>query len=267
MSDILKIEAYGVWKSFGREIILKNVSLSLNPGETVAIIGPSGSGKTTFLRCINHLEVIDRGYIAVDGEMVGYRTVGKRLYILPNKQISLQRARIGMVFQHFNLFRHMTVMDNITYAPRHVRHQARAEACSLASALLARMGLEGKENSYPAELSGGQQQRVAIARALAMDPTLLLLDEPLSALDPEMSAEVVLVIRSLANEGRSMLVASHDLGLVREIADRVVFMVAGEIIEQGNTRQVLDDPQHERTKNFLATIATGRLEDGKGGST
>jgi polar amino acid transport system ATP-binding protein len=189
MSGALKIKARGFWKNFGKDVVLKNMSLSLAPGEIAAIIGPSGAGKTTFLRCINHLEVIDRGYIAVDGEMVGYRTVGNRLHILPKRQFSRQRARIEMVFQHFNLFRHMTVMDNITYAPMRVKHQPRSEARLHARALLAQMGL----------------------------------DEPTNALDPELSAEVVSVIRKLADEGRSMLVATHDLGLVREIASQCIF--------------------------------------------
>lgn len=259
MSETLKVEARGVWKSYGTLSVLKNVSLSLPPGGITAIIGPSGGGKSTFLRCINHLEVIDRGYITVDGEMVGYRKgANNTLHILPNKQLSAQRARIGMVFQHFNLFRHMTIGENIMFAPMRVRHQSRQEAQERAVALLRRMGLEAKLNAYPGELSGGQQQRAAIARALAMDPTLLLLDEPTSALDPELAAEVGAVIRDLAAEGRSMLVAAHDLNLVRDVAKEVVFMVGGEIIEQGNTRQVLDDPHHPRTRQFLATMASAR---------
>lgn len=262
MPEVPKIEARGVWKSFGKDVVLKNISLSTAPGEITAIIGPSGAGKSTFLRCVNHLETIDRGYLAVDGEMVGYRTVGDRLHILPNNQLSLQRSRIGMVFQHFNLFRHMNAIDNITYAPIRVKRQSRADARARALALLDQMGLSGKENAYPGELSGGQQQRVAIARALAMDPTLLLLDEPTSALDPELSADVVAVIRKLAAEGRSMLVASHDLGLVRDVAKKVIFMVNGEIIEQGNAQQLLDDPQLSRTRQFLVTLATERPENG-----
>ena len=264
MVEVLKIEARGVWKSYGNNVVLKNVSLSLATGEIAALIGPSGAGKTTLLRCINHLEVIDRGYIAVDGEMVGYRTVGHRLHILPNRQLSLQRARIGMVFQHFNLFRHMKVLNNITYAPMRVKHLPRSEAHQRARLLLAQMGLDEKADAYPGELSGGEQQRVAIARALAMDPTLLLLDEPTSALDPESSAGVVSVIRKLAEEGRSMLVVTHNLGLVQEIASRIFFMVAGEVIEQGNTRQVLDDSRHPRTRRFLATLAAGQSDEGNG---
>jgi polar amino acid transport system ATP-binding protein len=262
MSEVPKIEARGVWKSFGKDVILKNVALYVATGEITAIIGPSGAGKSTFLRCVNHLEVIDRGYIAVDGEMVGYRTDGNHLHILPNKQLSLQRSRIGMVFQHFNLFCNMSAIDNITYAPIWVKRQPRDEAHARALALLDQMGLKGKENAYPGELSGGQQQRVAIARALAMDPTLLLLDEPMSALDPELSAEVATVIRNLAVEGRSMLVASHDLGLVRDIAKKVVFMVNGEIVEQGTTQQVLDDPQLSRTRLFLTTLSAQRSDNG-----
>lgn len=255
----LKVEARGVWKSFGTTPVLKNVSVSLAPGEVLGLIGPSGAGKSTFLRCINHLEVIDRGYIAVDGELIGYRVgADRRLYVLPNKQLSAQRARVGMVFQHFNLFRHMSVIENIMFAPVQVKKMSRADASARATQLLKRVGLEDKANAYPAELSGGQQQRVAIARALAMDPTLLLLDEPTSALDPELSAEVANVIRALAEEGRSMLVAAHDLNLIRDVSQRVIFMVGGEIIEQGTVRQVLDQPTHQRTIQFFATMATGR---------
>ncbi len=262
MAETLKVEARGVWKSYGTLSVLKNVSLSLAPGGIIAVIGPSGGGKSTFLRCINHLEVIDRGYITVDGEMVGYRKgTGNTLHILPNKQLSAQRARIGMVFQHFNLFRHMTIGENIMFAPMQVRRQSRAEARARAVALLTRMGLEAKFDAYPGQLSGGQQQRAAIARALAMDPTLLLLDEPTSALDPELAAEVGAVIRNLAAEGRSMLVAAHDLNLVRDVAKQVVFMVGGEIIEQGETHQVLDHPQHPRTQQFLATMAASRAAE------
>lgn len=255
----LKVEARDVWKSYGATHVLKNVSVSLASGEVLGLIGPSGAGKSTFLRCINHLEVIDRGYIAVDGEMIGYRVGSdRRLHILPNKQLSAQRARVGMVFQHFNLFRHMTVLDNIMFAPMQVKKLPRAEAHARALKLLERVGLEGKVSAYPGELSGGQQQRVAIARALAMEPTLLLLDEPTSALDPELSAEVASVIRDLAGEGRSMLVAAHDLNLIRDVSQRVIFMVGGEILEQGATRQVLEAPRHPRTMQFLATMASGR---------
>lgn len=256
MSDILKVESRGVWKSFGKAPVLKNISMSLVPGGITAIIGPSGGGKSTFLRCVNHLEVIDRGFITVDGEMIGYRRGDRnQLHILPNKQLSIQRSRVGMVFQHFNLFRHMTVIENIMLAPMQVKRQSREKAHENGMSLLKKMGLENKEKAYPGELSGGQQQRVAIARALAMDPTLLLLDEPTSALDPELAAEVGAVIRSLAAEGRSMLVASHDLKLVRDVSKEVIFMVGGEIIEHGPTSDVLDHPQHPRTKKFLATMS------------
>lgn len=254
MTAPLRLEAYGVWKSFGGVRILKDVSLTVAAGEIVGLVGPSGGGKSTFLRCINHLETLDRGYIALDGEMIGYRAVGTKLHLLSNRQLSVQRSRIGMVFQHFNLFRHMTAIDNITFAPMQVKHLSRSDARERAIALLAKMGLAGKEHAYPAELSGGQQQRVAIARALAMDPTLLLLDEPTSALDPELSSEVAEVIRALAAEGRTMIVASHELSLIRDIAKRVVFMVAGEIVEQGSAADVLDHPQHDRTKHFLSTV-------------
>lgn len=265
MSEVYKVEARGVWMSYGATPVLRNVSLNLHPGEIMGLIGPSGAGKSTFLRCVNHLEVIDRGYITVDGEMIGYRKgEGHRLHLLPNKQLSAQRARVGMVFQHFNLFRHMTVMDNIIFAPMKVKKLSRDEAYERARDLLSKIGLEGKETAYPGELSGGQQQRVAIARALAMDPTLLLLDEPTSALDPELSAEVGEVIRTLAAEGRSMLVASHDLNLIRDVAKRVVFMVGGEIIEEGDMQQILDRPQHSRTQKFLATMVSSFPKEGTG---
>lgn len=257
MSSVPKVEARAVSKSFGAVKILDEVSLTLEPGQIMGLIGPSGAGKSTFLRCVNHLEVIDGGYLAVDGELVGYKIAGDSLHVLPNKVASRQRSRIGMVFQHFNLFRHMTALDNVMFAPKLVRGVSKTEARSRALDLLERMGLPDKAGSYPAELSGGQQQRVAIARALAMDPTLLLLDEPTSALDPEIAAEVVDVIKDLASEGRSMLVASHDLRLVQDISDKVVFMVGGRIVEEGPADEVLGQPKHERTRQFLTTLGRG----------
>ncbi len=257
MSQAHKVDARNVYKSYGSVRILNDVSLTLEPGQIMGLIGPSGAGKSTFLRCVNHLEVIDSGYLAVDGELVGYKIANESLQVLPNRLASQQRSRIGMVFQHFNLFRHLTAIDNVMFAPRLVRRKSKAEARASALQLLDRMGLKDKANSYPAELSGGQQQRVAIARALAMEPTLLLLDEPTSALDPEISAEVVDVIKDLASEGRSMLVASHDLRLVADISDRVVFMVGGKIVEEGPASEVLGNPKQERTQQFLTTLQRG----------
>ncbi|MBX3143969.1 MAG: amino acid ABC transporter ATP-binding protein [Trueperaceae bacterium] len=258
MSQLPKVDARNVFKSYGSVQILNDVSLTLEPGQIMGLIGPSGAGKSTFLRCVNHLEVIDSGYLAVDGELIGYKIANDALQVLPNRVASRQRSRIGMVFQHFNLFRHLTAIDNVMFAPRLVRKTGKAEAREAALKLLERMGLKDKANSFPSELSGGQQQRVAIARALAMEPTLLLLDEPTSALDPEISAEVVDVIKDLASEGRSMLVASHDLRLVADISDKVVFMVGGRIVEEGPADQVLGSPQHERTRQFLTTLGRGQ---------
>jgi polar amino acid transport system ATP-binding protein len=257
-----RLEATGVWKSYGDNLILKGVSINVAPGEVVALIGPSGAGKSTFLRCVNHLETIDRGLIRLDGELIGYRLEGRRLNVLSGRQLSAQRARIGMVFQSFNLFRHMTAVENVAFAPRKVRKRSRGDAHTEAIQLLARMGLQGKEASYPNELSGGQQQRVAIARALAMEPRLILMDEPTSALDPELSGEVVEVIRSLAEEGRTMVVATHDLELVRSIAQRIIFMVGGEVVEEGDAAKVLDAPQHQRTRTFLSTVRGATVAPG-----
>lgn len=257
MSETHKVEAKNVCKSYGAIRILDDVNLTLEPGQIMGLIGPSGAGKSTFLRCVNHLEVIDSGYLAVDGELVGYKIQNNTLQLLSNRTASFQRSRIGMVFQHFNLFRHLTALDNVMFAPRLVRKMPKAEARTRALSLLDRMGLKDKANSFPAQLSGGQQQRVAIARALAMEPTLLLLDEPTSALDPEIAAEVVEVIKDLASEGRSMLVASHDLRLVADISDKVVFMVGGKIVEEGPAERVLLDPKHERTRQFLTTLQRG----------
>lgn len=257
MSQVHKVEARSVCKSYGSVQILNDVNLTLEAGQIMGLIGPSGAGKSTFLRCVNHLEIIDSGYLAVDGELVGYKIKNNNLQLLPNRTASLQRSRIGMVFQHFNLFRHLTALDNVMFAPRLVRKMSKAEARSRAHDLLERMGLKGKENAFPAQLSGGQQQRVAIARALAMEPTLLLLDEPTSALDPEIAAEVVDVIKDLASEGRSMLVASHDLRLVADISDKVVFMVGGKIVEEGPADEVLGNPRQERTRQFLTTLQRG----------
>jgi polar amino acid transport system ATP-binding protein len=249
------VEATDVHKFFGRNEVLKGVDLTVNRQEVVVIIGPSGSGKTTFLRCINHLEKIQRGRIRVNGELIGYRprTDGK-LVEDAERNIARQRQEIGMVFQRFNLFPHRTALENIIEAPIQVRGQSTADATRMGMALLARVGLEHKADAYPSRLSGGQQQRVAIARALAMRPTLMLFDEPTSALDPEMIGEVLEVMNELAREGMTMIVVSHEMGFAREVADRVVMMDEGRIIEAGTPSSIFDRPTEERTRSFLSKI-------------
>ncbi|USQ80255.1 amino acid ABC transporter ATP-binding protein [Ornithinimicrobium faecis] len=246
------LDARGVHKSFGSLEVLKGIDLQIAKGETVVILGPSGSGKSTFLRCINLLETLDAGRIQVGGRDVGYEVRKGRLHELAADELARRRADIGMVFQHFNLFPHLNVLQNIIEGPVGVRGQSRAKAVATAQSLLTRVGLEGREKSYPRQLSGGQQQRVAIARALAMQPQLMLFDEPTSALDPELVGEVLATMRDLANEGLTMAVVTHEISFAREAADRVVFMDKGVIVEQGPPAKVLDDPQHERTKAFLA---------------
>ncbi|MEU4164508.1 amino acid ABC transporter ATP-binding protein [Actinoplanes sp. NPDC026670] len=250
------MSARNVHKNHGSRAVLRDVTIDVGDGETVALIGPSGAGKSTFLRCVHHLETVDSGHITVDGELVGYREAGGFLEPLPDREAARRRARIGHVFQHFHLFRHLTALDNVAYGPRAALRLPARAARARARELLARMGLAEWERHYPRQLSGGQQQRVAIARALAMEPGLLLLDEPTSALDPELRAEVAAVIRQLAGEQRTMLVATHDIPLVRDIADRVVFLVDGHIVEQGPAAVVLDAPAHERTRAFLTRMTT-----------
>ncbi|NUR90271.1 MAG: amino acid ABC transporter ATP-binding protein [Nonomuraea sp.] len=252
----VKMRSRHVFKSFGRTRVLTDVSVQVHDGEIVALIGPSGAGKSTFLRCVNNLEIIDSGYIEVDGELIGYRKAGDTLQPLGDREASAQRARIGMVFQHFNLFRHMTATQNVAYGPRQVLGRPKADAERQAVELLGRMGLTGREHHYPRQLSGGQQQRVAIARALAMDPSMILLDEPTSALDPELRVEVANVIRDLARQERTMLMATHDIPLVEDIADRIIFMVDGTIVEEGPAERVLTAPEHERTRAFLARMTS-----------
>jgi polar amino acid transport system ATP-binding protein len=220
----------------------------------MCVIGPSGSGKSTFLRCINHLEKIDAGRLSVDGELVGYRERGDRLYELPDREVCRKRSEIGMVFQHFNLFPHMTALENVVEAPIRVKKEARSSAEMRARALLDRVGLAEKVDAYPKQLSGGQQQRVAIARALAMQPKLMLFDEPTSALDPELVGEVLDVMRGLARDGMTMIVVTHEMGFAREVGDSLVFMDSGLIVEQGAPREVLANPQHERTQTFLSKV-------------
>ena len=244
-----------VSKSYGSVEILKNVSVSIAPGEVVTLLGPSGAGKSTLLRCINHLETISAGRIYVHGQLIGYREVGDTLHELSDKEISAQRRSIGMVFQSFNLFRHMTVLDNVMSGPVHVLRMPKPQAEALARELLAKVGLPDKADRYPSELSGGQQQRVAIARALALSPSVMLLDEPTSALDPELSQEVILTIRSLAEQGYTMLIATHEMAIAKEFADRVIFMVQGEVVEDVPARTFFSAPRHERSRQFVARHA------------
>jgi len=248
------VEAEGVHKRFGRLEVLKGITLEVNPGEVMCLLGPSGSGKSTFLRCINHLEKIDAGRLSVDGELVGYRQVGEKLHELGEREVARKRAEIGMVFQHFNLFGHMTALENVTCAPIRVRKEPRERARERASELLRRVGLEDKLDAYPAQLSGGQQQRVAIARALAMEPKLMLFDEPTSALDPELVGDVLEAMRQLAREGMTMIVVTHEMGFAREVADTAVFMDEGVVVEAGRPADVLVSPREERTRAFLAKV-------------
>ncbi|MEO3829796.1 amino acid ABC transporter ATP-binding protein [Actinomadura sp. B10D3] len=248
------VRADNVHKSYGPTPVLNGVSLTVRRGETVCVMGPSGSGKSTFLRCIHNLETIDAGRIQVDGELVGYRETRGRLHQLSGKEACRQRSQIGMVFQHFNLFPHMTVLENVTAAQIRVKGVRRADAEATGHKLLADVGLASKAGSYPRQLSGGQQQRVAIARALAMDPKVMLFDEPTSALDPELVGEVLAVIRDLADTGMTMIVVTHETGFAREAGDSLVFMDEGRVIEVGPARDVIAGPLHERTRGFLSTI-------------
>ena len=254
MSSAPMVKAEGVHKRFGRLEVLRGISLEVARGEVMCIIGPSGSGKSTFLRTINHLEKINRGRLWVDGELVGYVQRGDKLHELPEKEVSKRRTEIGMVFQRFNLFPHKTALDNVIEAPRLVRGVSKAQAVEEATALLERVGLADKLASYPAQLSGGQQQRVAIARALAMAPKLMLFDEPTSALDPELVGDVLDVMRDLARDGMTMIVVTHEIGFAREVADKLVFMDEGVIVEAGDPREVLANPRHERTRAFLSKV-------------
>jgi polar amino acid transport system ATP-binding protein len=253
MSDAM-VKSEGVHKRFGRLEVLKGISLEVKHGEVMCLLGPSGSGKSTFLRCINHLEKINSGRLTVDGKLVGYRESGGKLHELRESEVSRQRAQIGMVFQQFNLFPHMTAMDNVIEAPTRVLKVGRDEARTRARELLDQVGLADKADAYPAQLSGGQQQRVAIARALAMRPKLMLFDEPTSALDPELVGDVLDAMRRLAREGMTMIVVTHEMGFAREVADSIVFMDAGVVVEAGKPAQVLANPRHERTRAFLSKV-------------
>ena len=248
------VHAAGIHKSYGAVEVLKGVDLTVPTGTVACIIGPSGSGKSTFLRCINHLEEINAGLMLVDGDFVGYRFDGTRLHELPPAAICKRRAEVGMVFQQFNLFPHMTVLENVTEAPVHVRCLSTKLAKEQAETLLARVGLAEKRHAYPRQLSGGQQQRVAIARALAMQPKVLLFDEPTSALDPELVSEVLDVMKDLAREGITMVVVTHEIGFAREVADQLVFMDGGVVVERGDPREVISNPQFPRTREFLARV-------------
>ena len=253
MSETM-VKAEEVHKRFGRLEVLKGISLEVAPGEVMCLIGPSGSGKSTLLRCVNHLEKINRGRLWVDGELVGYREAGGKLYELPEPEIVRHRAEVGMVFQRFNLFPHMTAIENVIEAPVRVKKRKKREAVARGEELLQRVGLADKVHEYPARLSGGQQQRVAIARALAMDPKLMLFDEVTSALDPELVKEVLDVMRELAREGMTMIVVTHEIGFAHDVADQVVFMDEGVVVERGRPADVLGNPGEERTKRFLGLV-------------
>lgn len=248
----LRVE--GVRKSYGSVEVLKGIDMQVKPGEVACLVGPSGSGKSTFLRCINHLEKINSGRLYVHGELVGYQEKKGRLYELSDREVCRKRAEIGMVFQNFNLFQHMSVLENIIEAPTRVLKISKEEAVIHARELLELVGLSGREDSLPKQLSGGQQQRVAITRALAMRPKLMLFDEPTSALDPELVGEVLAAMQDLANSGMTMIVVTHEMGFARRVADTVAFMDAGLIVETGPPDQLLDSPQHERTKSFFSKV-------------
>ncbi len=248
------MEAIGVCKTFGEVEVLRGIDLAVMPGEVACVIGPSGSGKSTFLRCINHLERVDAGRMRVAGQLIGYRESGGVLHEMRESEIARQRRDIGMVFQRFNLFPHMTAEGNVIEAPVTVRGEKRKAARERARTLLDRVGLADKHDVYPAQLSGGQQQRVAIARALAMQPRLMLFDEPTSALDPELVGEVLDVMRGLAADGMTMVVVTHEMGFAREVGDTLVFIDGGVIVEAGDPREVLANPRHERTRAFLSKV-------------
>jgi polar amino acid transport system ATP-binding protein len=253
-SAVPMVRAADVCKSFGRQEALRGISLTVPRGSVVCIIGPSGSGKSTFLRCINHLEKVDAGRLFVDGELVGYRQAGGRLRELHEREVARKRAEIGMVFQRFNLFPHMTALRNVMMAPQLVKGEDRTAVADRARTLLARVGLADRVGAYPRPLSGGQQQRVAIARALAMEPKLMLFDEPTSALDPELVGEVLDVMRGLAADGMTMVVVTHEIGFAREVADEVVFIDAGTVVEAGPPNELLANPRHRRTRDFLSKV-------------
>ncbi|ADT99544.1 amino acid ABC transporter ATP-binding protein [Mycolicibacterium gilvum] len=248
------VKAELVCKDFGALKVLKGITLEVQKGQVLVLVGPSGSGKSTLLRCINHLETVSAGRLYVDGTLVGYHERGGKLYEMKPRDVARQRRDVGMVFQHFNLFPHRTALGNVVEAPIQVKGVKKDEAITRGRELLAQVGLADKADAYPAQLSGGQQQRVAIARALAMDPKLMLFDEPTSALDPELVGEVLAVMKKLAAQGMTMVVVTHEMGFAREVADELVFMDEGVVVERGNPREVMSNPQHERTKAFLSKV-------------
>lgn len=254
LQDHLMVRAENVHKSFGHLKVLRGIDFAVAPGEVSVVIGPSGSGKSTFLRCINHLEKINAGRIWVDSDLIGYRQRGDKLYEMREKDVAAQRRSIGMVFQRFNLFPHMTALGNVMEAPQRVRGTSKTDARDKAAGLLRRVGLGDKLDTYPGQLSGGQQQRVAIARALAMEPKLMLFDEPTSALDPELVGDVLDVMKDLARSGMTMIVVTHEIGFAREVGDSLTFMDDGVVVESGTPREVIANPQHDRTKTFLAKV-------------
>jgi len=254
MSKPLMVDARAVRKSFGSNEVLKGITLQVEQGQVLCLLGPSGSGKSTFLRCINHLETINGGRLYVEGELMGFREGADAIYEMKPNAIAKQRSEIGMVFQRFNLFPHLTAIENVIEAPMGVKKLNKAEATKKGLELLSSVGLSDKADHYPSQLSGGQQQRVAIARALAMEPKLMLFDEPTSALDPELVGDVLDVMRKLAKSGMTMIVVTHEIGFAREVADRVVFMDSGVVVEEGTPAQVLDKPQNERTKAFINSV-------------
>lgn len=253
-NETLMIDAQQVCKSFSGLDVLKGINLQVPKGTVTCLIGPSGSGKSTFLRCVNHLEKITAGRLYVDGELIGYKEKNATLYEISEKEAARQRSGIGMVFQNFNLFPHRTALENVIEAPIHVKGVPAEQAKQQALELLEQVGLRHKADAYPSQLSGGQQQRVAIARAVAMEPKLMLFDEPTSALDPELVGEVLRVMRQLAADGMTMLVVTHEMGFAREVSDQVVFMDGGVVVESGTPAEVIDNPQHERTKAFLSSL-------------
>ena len=253
MTDLM-IDAQQVGKSFGQLEVLRGIDLKVPRGSVTCLIGPSGSGKSTLLRCVNHLETVTAGRLYVDGELIGYREKDGVLYEISEKESARQRSGVGMVFQQFNLFPHRTVLQNVTEAPIHVKGVKPADAEATARRLLDEVGLGHKAEAYPSQLSGGQQQRVAIARAVAMEPKLMLFDEPTSALDPELVGEVLRVMKDLAKQGMTMLVVTHEMGFAREVADQIVFMADGVIVESGPPEQVIDHPRHERTRSCLSSL-------------
>ncbi|MEY4985353.1 MAG: hypothetical protein RLZZ359_239 [Actinomycetota bacterium] len=250
----LMVDARRVRKSFGSNEVLKGIDLQVAQGQVLCLLGPSGSGKSTFLRCINHLETINGGRLYVDGELMGFKERGEATYELKPSAVAKQRSEIGMVFQRFNLFPHLTALENVIEAPIGIRGLKRSEAVEKGMKLLQSVGLGERANHYPSQLSGGQQQRVAIARALAMEPKLMLFDEPTSALDPELVGDVLDVMRKLAQSGMTMIVVTHEIGFAREVADRVVFMDEGVVVESGSPSEVIDNPQNERTKSFINSV-------------